>query len=218
MDTELPPVVGPVRLWRVMPRLLAGLSLCGIGVAMMMRAGLGLGPWDVLHEGLSITTGVSVGVANIAVGFVVLLLWLPLRQRPGVGTLTNVFTIGLVLDLALALSRDPEALWLRWLLLLMGPPVFAIGVAVYIGVGVGTGPRDGVMTGLERLGLPIAVGRTMIELTALGLGWLLGGTVGIGTIYFALVIGPVIHVAMPRLRAPWYPPGAPPRVLGGTPR
>lgn len=216
METPLAPVAHPVSLWRVMPRLLSGLTLCGLGIAMMIRAELGLGPWDVLHQGLSVATGVSVGVASILVGAAVLVLWLPLRQRPGIGTLANVVTIGLVLDGVLALTTTPGATWARWTLLATGPLVFAIGVAVYIGAGVGTGPRDGVMTGLERLGLPIAVGRTAIELSALGLGWLLGGTVGLGTVYFAVVVGPVIHVAMPRLRAPWFPPGARPRVLGLT--
>lgn len=200
-----------------MPRLLAGLTLCGVGIAMMIRAELGLGPWDVLHQGLSVATGITVGTATIMVGAAVLLLWVPLRQRPGIGTLTNVIMIGTMLDVALSLSTAPTALWLRWTLLITGPLVFSIGVALYIGAGVGTGPRDGVMTGLERLGLPIAVGRTAIELSALAVGWLLGGTVGIGTIYFAIIVGPIIHVAMPRLRAPWFPPGAHPRVLGGTP-
>lgn len=200
-----------------MPRLLGGLVLCGVGIAMMIRAELGLGPWDVLHEGLAVATGLTVGVTTIVVGSLVLLLWFPLRQRPGIGTVTNVIMVGLVLDIALSLSEPPATRWARWVLLITGPLLFAHGVALYIGAGVGTGPRDGVMTGLERLGVPIALGRTAIELTALGLGWLLGGTVGVGTVYFALIVGPVIHVAMPRLRAPWFPPGAQPRVLGGTP-
>ena len=215
MDSPIAPTVAPTSMWRVMPRLLGGLVLCGIGIAMMIRAELGLGPWDVLHQGISVTAGISVGVASIVVGAAVLLLWLPLHQRPGVGTVANVVTIGLVLDATLAVTTTPTTLWSRWVLLLAGPLVFGIGVATYIGAGVGTGPRDGVMTGLERLGLPIAIGRTAIELSALGLGWLLGGTVGFGTIYFAVIVGPVVHVAMPRLRAPWFPPGAQPRVLGG---
>lgn len=214
MQTPTVSDIAPPALWRVLPRLLIGLTACGVGIAMMVRAELGLGPWDVLHQGLSVATGLSVGAATIMVGFVVLLLWFPLRQRPGIGTLANVILIGLILDTALALTSTPTAHWARWALLTTGPLVFSVGVAVYIGAGVGTGPRDGVMTGLERLGLPIAVGRTAIELSALGVGWLLGGTVGVGTIYFALVVGPVVHVALPRLRAPWFPPGAEPRVLG----
>jgi uncharacterized membrane protein YczE len=201
-----------------MPRLIGGLTLCSGGITMMLRADLGLGPWDVLHQGISVSTGISIGTASILVGFVVLLLWLPLRQRPGIGTITNVVWIGLSLDVLLSLTATPGSLALRWLLLLAGPVLFGIGVAVYIGAGVGTGPRDGIMTGLELRGVPIYAARTALELTALGVGWSLGGTVGFGTVYFALTTGPVMHLAMPRLRAPWFPPGAQPRVLGGTPR
>jgi uncharacterized membrane protein YczE len=200
-----------------MPRLLGGLLLCALGIALMVRADLGLGPWDVLHQGLSVATGVSIGVAAILVGFLVLLLWLPLRERPGIGTLANIITVGLGLDLLLWLTVTPGSLLARWLLLLIGPPLFSIGVGIYIGAGVGSGPRDGVMTGLERRGVPVAVSRTTLELMALGVGWALGGTVGLGTIYFALAVGPIMQVTMPRLRAPWFPPGSHPRVLGGTP-
>jgi uncharacterized membrane protein YczE len=182
-----------------------------------VRAELGLGPWDVLHQGLSVTTGLSIGTATILVGIIVLMLWFPLRQRPGLGTIVNVAWIGTMVDLALDLSATPTTLWGRALILLVGPIIFAIGVAIYIGAGVGTGPRDGVMTGLAQRGIPIGIARTAIELSALGLGWALGGTVGVGTVYFAVIVGPVVHVAMPRLRAPWFPPGAQPRVLGGTP-
>ncbi len=215
---ERPAVIGPVRVLQVMPRLIGGLTLCAVGIAMMVRANLGLGPWDVLHQGLAVATGLSIGTATILVGFAVLLLWLPLRQRPGIGTVTNVVWIGLTLDVMLTLTATPGSLMMRWLLLVAGPVMFGIGVAIYIGAGVGTGPRDGIMTGLELRGVPIALARTAIELTALGVGWALGGTVGLGTVYFALATGPVMHVAMPRLRAPWFPPGAQPRVLGGTPR
>lgn len=200
-----------------MPRLLAGLTLCGAGIAMLIRAELGLGPWDVLHQGLALATGMSVGLATVVIGFLVLLLWVPLRQRPGIGTLANVIWIGLSLDVFLLLTTTPSSLPLRWLLLLAGPVTFGVGVAIYIGAGVGTGPRDGLMTGLARLGVPVGVARTGIELSALMLGWLLGGRVGPGTVYFALAVGPVIHVMLPRARAPWFPPGVQPRVFGGTP-
>ena len=200
-----------------MPRLLTGLTLCAAGIAMLVRAGLGLGPWDVLHEGLALTAGISIGLATVITGVVVLVLWLPLRQRPRLGTLINVIWIGLALDAILAVTSEPSSTTLRWLLLAAGPVLFGVGVATYIGAGVGTGPRDGVMTGLEQLGVPVALGRTGIELTALVAGWLLGGTVGAGTVYFALAVGPVVHVTLPRLRAPWFPTGAHPRVLGGTP-
>ena len=214
----MPPVAGPTGVLQVMPRLLSGLTLCGVAVAMLIRSDLGLGPWDVLHQGLAVTTGISVGFVTILVGFAVLLLWFPLRERPGIGTFTNVVTIGLVIDATLAVTTAPSAIWLRWALLVLSTPLFAVGVGLYIGAGVGSGPRDGLMTGLNRLGVPIAVARTGIELAALWLGWALGGTVGVGTVYFALASGPMMQFALPRLRAPWYPPGAHPRVLGGTPR
>ena len=217
MKDQLPPTTGPAGVLQVMPRLIVGLTLCATGIAMLVRAELGLGPWDVLHQGLAVATGMSIGLATILTGFIVLLLWLPLRQRPGIGTVTNVVWVGTALDVLLSLTTAPSSLVLRWLLLAAGPIVFSIGVAVYIGAGVGTGPRDGVMTGLEQLGIPIAIARTGIELTALAVGWILGGTVGFGTIYFALMVGPVMQVALPRLRAPWFPPGAHPRVIGGTP-
>jgi uncharacterized membrane protein YczE len=209
---------GPVSVLQVMPRLLSGLALCGAAIAMMVRADLGLGPWDVLHQGLSVTTGITIGAAAVLVGLGVLLLWFPLRERPGIGTLANVLLVGAFIDLTLALTRDPSTTWLRWTLLATSIPIFSVGVALYIGAGVGSGPRDGIMTGLARRGVPIALARTLIELTALGAGWLLGGTVGLGTVYFALGTGPLLHVLIPRLRAPWHPLGAHPRVLDGTSR
>lgn len=218
MSPDLPPVTGPVRVLQVLPRLAGGLTLCAVGIGMLVRADLGLGPWDVLHQGLSFATGITMGTATVLVGGLVLLLWLPLHQRPGLGTVINVLWIGPSLDVFLRLTSTPAAMWSRWALLVAGPVVFAVGVAVYIGAGVGTGPRDGVMTGLAARGIPIAAARTGLEIAALGAGWLLGGTVGIGTLYFAFVVGPVMHAAMPRLRAPWFPPGAQPRVLGGAPR
>lgn len=218
MPTPPPASNGPTSVLQVMPRLLGGLTMCGVGVAMLIRADLGLGPWDVLHQGIAITTGISIGLASILVGFVVLLLWFPLRERPGLGTITNIIVIGLVIDATLLMTTAPTESWSRWLLLLLSTPMFAIGVGLYIGVGMGSGPRDGVMTALNRRGVPIALARTAIELSALSLGWMLGGTVGVGTVYFALATGPLMQLAMPHLRAPWYPPGAHPRVLGGTPR
>ena len=218
MTTPLPPVTGPTSVLQVMPRLLSGLTLCGVGIAMLIRADLGLGPWDVLHQGLSLTTGISIGLASILVGFLVLLLWFPLRERPGIGTITNIVMIGLVIDATLAVTSTPSALWMRWALLALSTPMFAVGVGLYIGAGVGSGPRDGVMTGLNRLGVPIAVARSVLEIGALWIGYVLGGTVGVGTLYFALAAGPMMQLALPRLRAPWYPPGSQPRVLGGTPR
>lgn len=183
-----------------LPRLILGLTLCGTAIAMMVEAGLGLGPWDVLHEGLATRTPLSIGAATFVVGAVVLAAWLPLRERPGVGTVLNVLLIGTTLDAALWLIPDISATTLRWALLVASTPIFAIGSGLYIGVGLGSGPRDGVMTGLARRGWPVGVARAAIEFGALVIGWLLGGTVGIGTLYFALSIGPLVHLALPRLR------------------
>ncbi len=214
-EAPLPlPVVGSVPVLRAAARLLAGLITCGASVALMVTADLGLGPWDVLHQGISRRAGISIGIATILVGATVLMMWFPLRERPGIGTITNVLVIGMTVDLVLSLVSTPEALWQRWTMLLLAVPLLSVGVGLYLGAGLGPGPRDGVMTGLARRGLPIGVARTGIELTALTLGWLLGGTVGLGTIYIAAGIGPMVHVTVPRLRAPWYPPGASHRVIG----
>jgi uncharacterized membrane protein YczE len=195
-------------LRRRLPRLLFGLVLCGFGIALMVAGDLGLGPWDVLHQGLSNRIGLPIGTVTIAVGALVMLLWLPLRERPGLGTVLNVLLIGIVLDLTLLVLDTPESLVLRAAMMLTGPLVFGIGTALYIGAGLGPGPRDGVMTGLARRGLPIAAVRTAIELTALGGGWLLGGTAGFGTIVFAFGVGPVVHWALPRLTVAELPPEA----------
>jgi len=208
------PLVGSAPILRAAPRLLAGLVTCGTSVALMVTADLGLGPWDVLHQGISRRVGISIGIATILVGATVLMMWFPLKERPGIGTITNVLVIGTTVDVALSLLSTPSALWQRWLMLLVAVPLLSVGVGLYLGAGLGPGPRDGVMTGLARRGLPIGVARTGIEMTALTLGWLLGGTVGLGTIYIAAGIGPMVHVTVPRLRAPWYPPGAPHRVIG----
>lgn len=212
-----PVVTGPATVLQAVPRLLGGLFLCSTGIALMVVADLGLGPWDVLHQGLSLLLGVSIGTATIGAGAAVLLLWLPLHERPGLGTLANVAMIGLFLDLVLSALSGPTTLPQRWLMLVASVPIFAVGTGLYLGVGLGAGPRDGVMTGLARRGLPLGVARAAIELAVLALGWLLGGTVGFGTVYFTLAIGPLVHVFVPHLRAPWFPPGAQPRVLGGPP-
>jgi uncharacterized membrane protein YczE len=197
-----------VELRRRLPRLLLGLVLCGFGIALMVAGDLGLGPWDVLHQGLSNRTGLPIGTVTIVVGALVMLLWLPLRERPGLGTVLNVLLIGIVLDLTLLVLDTPERLVLRAAMMLTGPLIFGIGTALYIGAGLGPGPRDGVMTGFARRGLPIAVVRTAIELTALGGGWLLGGTAGFGTIVFAFGVGPVVHWTLPRLTVAELPPEA----------
>jgi uncharacterized membrane protein YczE len=211
-----PPVLGPTSLLQTVPRLLLGFAIGGTGIALMVTADLGLGPWDVLHQGVAFKLGIGIGIATILTGVVVLSLWFPLRERPGLGTVMNVLTIGLVVDLVLSFLTTPDALWQRWALLIVSVPMFALGTSTYLGVGLGSGPRDGIMTALARRGVPIGVARTGIELTALVVGYSLGGTVGVGTIYFALGIGPMVHVMLPRCRAPWFPPGTAPRVLGSS--
>jgi uncharacterized membrane protein YczE len=214
-DSSLPlPAVGPVPLLRATPRLLAGLVTCGTSVALMVTADLGLGPWDVLHQGISRRAGISIGLATILVGALVLMMWFPLGERPGIGTVINVLVIGTTVNLVLSLITTPGALWQRWAMLLLAVPLLSVGVGLYLGAGLGPGPRDGVMTGLARRGLPLGVARAGIEVTALTLGWFLGGKVGIGTLYIAAVIGPMVHMTVPRLRAPWYPPGAAHHVIG----
>jgi uncharacterized membrane protein YczE len=190
-----------------------GLVLCGVGIATMVRAELGLGPWDVLHQGVAELTGVTIGSVTILVGLVVLVLWLPLRERLGLGTLLNVIVIGLTVDATLAVLQTPDHAAARWALLLVGPVLFAIGSGFYIGAGLGPGPRDGIMTGLARRGHPVVVVRFGIEIAALTIGWMLGGTVGIGTVIFAFGIGPMVHIALDRMSLP---PIAPPLVP--TPR
>jgi len=179
-------------------QLLAGLSLYGISMAMMVRANLGLDPWDVLHQGIALRIGLRFGVTVNLVGLFVLLLWLPLRQWPGLGTVLNILVIGTVTDLALALIPSPEGYALRGALLGFGILLNGIASGAYIGAGLGPGPRDGLMTGLyRRTGLPIKFVRTAIELTVLAIGWMLGGTVGLGTLLYAAAIGWVIHQALP---------------------
>lgn len=178
-------------------QLLVGLWLFGASVALLVRAGLGLDPWDVLHQGISSRTGISIGAVVVATSVVVLVLWIPLRQRPGIGTLANVVLVGLALDLTLAVLPTPAGLAWRVAFLLAGILGNAIATGLYIGAGLGPGPRDGLMTGLAARGISIRVARTSIELTVLAAGWLLGGTVGVGTVAYALAIGPLAHVLLP---------------------
>ncbi len=183
---------------RRLPRLLAGLVLCGLGIALMVAADLGLAPWDVLHQGLSERTGIPIGTMGILVGVVVLLAWIPLRERPGIGTICNVVVIGATIDLTLlVLPSDPSAP-LRVGLLVLGAFLFGPGSGLYIGVRLGAGPRDGVMTGLARRGWSVRRARTAIEVTVLALGFALGGSVGAGTLLFALTIGPNVHFFLDR--------------------
>jgi len=191
--------VPPPRLRRL-TQLFAGLTLYGFSDALMLLAGLGVDPWDVLHQGLSRRFGLGVGTWAIIVGAIVLALWIPLHQRPGFGTVSNVIVVGAVIDLCLATIPAPHGLTLRTVFLLAGVGLNGVATGAYIGAGLGPGPRDGVMTGLAARGHSIRVVRTAIELTVLASGWLLGGTVGIGTVVYALAIGPLAHIFIPLLR------------------
>ena len=173
-------------------QLLLGLVLFGVSVAMQVRATLGLNPWDVLHEGLTKQTPLSFGTASAITGLAVLALWLPLRQRPGIGTVLNVVVISGTVDIALAVMPSPTSLPVRAALLISGIVANGLGTAAYIGTRLGPGPRDGLMTGLAaRTRWSLRLVRTAIEVTVLAGGFLLGGTVGIGTVLFAVSIGPL---------------------------
>jgi uncharacterized membrane protein YczE len=183
-----------------MPPLLFGLALFGFGLALMVIADLGLAPWDVLHQGISERTGIPIGTVVIIVGVLLLVFWIPLKERIGIGTIANAIVIGVVLDVSLLVLPERLTAWpLQWAALLVGVVLVGIGSGYYIGAGLGPGPRDGLMTGLARLGYPIFAVRAAIEIGALVVGWLLGGTVGVGTVIFALAMGPLVHFFMERL-------------------
>ena len=184
---------------RRLVQLHAGLLLFGLSIALLVRARLGLDSWDVLHQGLARRAGLPLGWVINGVGLLVLVAWLPLRQRPGYGTIANVVLVGLATDAALAVLPSPGHLAVRWAMLLAAIVINAVATGLYIGAGLGPGPRDGLMTGLAARGHSIRVVRTGIELTVLLTGWLLGGTVGLGTVVYALGIGPIAHVTIPRL-------------------
>ena len=193
-----------VPIMQSMPRrlfqLYAGLLLYGFSMALLVRSGLGVTPWDVLHQGLARHLGWSLGTAAIVVGAVVLLAWIPLRQRPGLGTVSNVVVIGLAVDATLAALPAPSALAARVGFVVAGVLLNAVATAAYIGVHLGPGPRDGLMTGLvRRTGRSVRLVRTSIEATVVLTGWLLGGTLGVATVAYAVAIGPLVHVLLPRL-------------------
>lgn len=195
----MPLLLPAADLPRRLPRLLVGLVLFGVGIACMVRADLGLSPWDVLHQGVAGRTALSIGTVSVLTSMVVLLLWVPLRERPGIGTLCNAVVIGPVVDLTLWALPAVDLLAARVALMLLGPVLVGVGSGLYIGAGLGPGPRDGLMTGLARRGLAVGPVRGGIELTVLGLGWLLGGTVGVGTVVFTLGIGPLVQFFLARL-------------------
>jgi uncharacterized membrane protein YczE len=191
----------PLRV-RPAPRLInlyVGLLAYGVSMALMVESHLGNMPWDVFHQGVARVTGLSIGAVTIVVGALVLLLWIPLRQRPGLGTVSNVVVIGLAVDGALRLLPTPGPLWERSLFLVAGLLLNAVATGLYVGARLGPGPRDGLMTGLAARGHSIRLVRTSIEVSVVVIGFLLGGTLGIGTIIYALAIGPLVQIALPLL-------------------
>ncbi len=195
------------RLGRRVPQLLAGLVLYGFSMAMLVRANLGLDPWDVLHQGLTRYLPLSFGTITIVVGAVVLLAWVPLRQWPGLGTVLNVVVVGLAADLGLALIPHPDLMVVRVLLLVGGVVANGLAGATYIGAQFGPGPRDGLMTGLAaRTGRSLRLIRLSIELSVLAIGFLLGGTVGAGTVIYAVAIGPLVQLFLPLVAVRLDPP------------
>jgi uncharacterized membrane protein YczE len=197
--------LGPVaqlragRLPRRLSQLAVGLALYGVTLGMMIRATLGNAPWDVLHQGMAMHLPITIGQAVILMSLVVLLFWIPLRELPGLGTVANSFAVGLTADLTLSLLHAPDAMWQRSLLMVGGIVLNALATALYIGSQFGPGPRDGLMTGLHRrTGVSIRTVRTGLEVGVVAIGWLLGGVVGIGTVLYALAIGPLVQVMLPR--------------------
>lgn len=191
------------RMGRRITQLLVGLVIFGVSIALVLRGGLGMSPWDVLHVGIARHVPLSIGTVSILVGCLVLLLWIPLEQWPGLGTILNIFVVGIALDATLAVVHEPALQgWVNWLaragLLVSGIVLNGLAGALYIGSQLGPGPRDGLMTSLTGLtGRPIGLIRGLIEVTVLTLGWLLGGPVGLGTVAYALAIGPLTQLLLP---------------------
>ncbi|MEQ7006505.1 hypothetical protein ABN028_09890 [Actinopolymorpha sp. B17G11] len=191
------------RLTRRFVQLFLGLTLYGASMALMIRSTLGLDPWDVFHQGLMEHTPLSFGVIVIIISGVVLLAWIPLRQVPGIGTVCNAVVIGIVVDATLLVLPAPESMALRIVFMVSGIVLNAVAGGAYIGARLGPGPRDGLMTGLvRRTGRSVRLVRTVIEVTVLAIGWLLGGTVGVGTVLYAVSIGPLVHIFLPRFTVP----------------
>ncbi|WP_084628372.1 YczE/YyaS/YitT family protein [Amycolatopsis nigrescens] len=195
---DLAPVPVSVNPGRRLPQLVVGIACYGASMAMMTRSGLGLSPWDVLNEGVVKRTGLTFGTVSGIISVAVLLLWIPLRQRPGLGTVLNILIISVVVDVVRAVLPDQHVLGWQIALLLGGIVLNGVATAAYVGARLGPGPRDGLMTGLAaRTGRSVRLVRTCIELTVLGAGWLLGGTVGAGTVLYALAIGPITQLVLP---------------------
>jgi uncharacterized membrane protein YczE len=179
-------------------QLVLGLAVFGFGSGLMVQSDLGNPPWDVFHEGFALSSPFSIGVAAIITSFAVLLLWIPLRERPGLGTLANAVLIGVFIDVTVLTVDTPERLLLQVALMIAGVLLVGIGSGLYIGVRLGPGPRDGLMTGIAKRGFSLRLARTGVEAVAMLVGWMLGGTVGVGTLVFALGIGPLVQVFLPR--------------------
>jgi uncharacterized membrane protein YczE len=184
-------------------RCITGLAFFGFGITLFIRANLGLAPWDIFHKGLSEKLDVSIGLVIVGVGLLLLLLWIPLRQKPGVGTVLNALEIGFVVNLTKPLIGEPDQLVMRTFMVIAGVLVIALGSALYIGAGLGSGPRDGLMLGLSQRSIggrriSIRVARTTIELTVMIAGLFLGGSIGIGTLIFMFGIGPLVQLVLPR--------------------
>lgn len=177
--------------------LICGLALYGLSLTLLLRADLGLAPWDVFHEGLSDAIGLSLGTTIVVTSFAVLVLWIPLRERPGVGTLANAVGVGIGVNAFSATIPEVDDNWIRWSLLILGIVGNGVATGMYIGAGMGPGPRDGLMTGIARRRGSIRVVRTSIEVAVLATGIILGGTFGIGTVAYAVAIGPLAHVFLP---------------------
>ena len=188
------------RLLRRLAQCVAGLVVCGLGIALIVDAELGVAPWDVLHQGVSERTGIPIGTVIVIVGFALLVLWIPLHVRPGVGTVLNALIIGASVDLALPRLPDTDLIAVRAAELAAGLVMFGVGTGLYIGAGLGPGPRDGLMTGLVARGWRIHTSRTILEVAVLVVGFLLGGSVGVGTAAFAFGIGPLVQFFLPRFR------------------
>lgn len=178
-------------------QVIFGTSLIGVGISLNYLANLGLGPWGVFHDGLSKTIGVTYGRTIIVTGVAVMLLWIPLKQKPGLGTLIDIFLVGLVADTIILYFEFSENIFLSLILILLGIISIGTGTAIYVGADLGVGPRDGIMVGLETLGIKIGTARNLIELIAFLTGWLLGGLVGYVTILFVIGIGPVVQLVLP---------------------
>jgi uncharacterized membrane protein YczE len=190
--------VGTHDLARRLSQLFLGLVLFGLGIGLMLQSGLGVPPWDVLHQGLAVRFGLSVGAWSVIVSLIILLIWIPLRQPYGIGTLCNAVIIGLMIDATSYLVPPAGAGWVAWAMLLGGVSLIGVASGLYLGTRLGPGARDGLMTAISRRGPSIRLTRVVIESSVLVIGWLMGGTFGAGTVVFALAIGPLVQFFLPR--------------------